>query len=43
MTPTRTEKMRIRVVQVIPIFAERRRDFWLSTDMKRIMICGMPK
>ena len=43
MTPTSTAKIRISVVQVIPIFAERFRDFWLSTDMKRMMICGMPK
>ena len=42
-TPTSTEKIRISVVQVMPIFAERFRDFWLSTDMKRMMMCGMPK
>ena len=43
MQPAATEKIRISVVQVIPIFAERFRDFWLSTDMKRMMMCGMPK
>ena len=42
-TPTSTEKPRIRKVQVMPIFADFLRDFWDSTDMKRMMMWGMPK
>ena len=42
-TPTSTEKARISSVQVMPIFADLRRDFWDSTDMNRMMMWGMPK
>ena len=43
MMPTRAAKMTISSVQEMPIFADFLRDFWLSSDMKRMMICGMPK
>ena len=41
--PARTEKTRIRTVQVMPIFALFFRSLSERTDMKRMMMWGMPK
>ena len=43
MTPTKTAKSRINVVQKMPIAADLPMSFCLPRDMKRIMMWGIPK
>ena len=41
--PAATENMTISMVQVMPILALFLSSFSLRSDMKRMMMCGMPK
>ena len=43
MIPTSAAKIRISVVQMMPMRADFFISFWERTDMKRMMMCGMPK
>ena len=41
--PMTAEKITMITVQVMPIFADFFRSFWDFSDIKRMMMCGIPK